>query len=227
MDCIFGHRARRNPVHSALPRSIRGLARLRRSLRLRASHPAFRASVGPIHGSTKRPLVGLGRSLAEGQSTIGFASPFAGLGRGSVPLPPITRRWSRQKGRSDFLVVQTASRARRREVSASEVRKPRWCRANSGSPEFNERTPTKSASFRNQVLKSRTGTNQQVFKAGTRRVLQTPPLLDRHQNGSLDTAPGHDLGALLDCGIQQLAETSLRILHLPRSHRSPPWNLII
>jgi hypothetical protein len=63
---------------------------------------------------------------------------------------------------------------------ASEVQRPRWYRANIASPEFNAWPPAKAAAFRNEILKSRAGTDKQIFKARTSRVLQTVPLLDWH-----------------------------------------------
>jgi len=72
------------------------------------------------------------------------------------------------------------------------------------------------------MFKPGTWAQQKILKARVRRTLQAAPLFDRNQNGSFDTATSYNLRTILDRRVQQFAKTSLRILHLPRSHRSPP-----
>ena len=82
--------------------------------------------------------------------------------------------------------------------------------------------PAPASARRYRDLGSRRRGEQQILESGPRRLLQLPPLLDRHQHRRLHSSPGDDLGSLREARLQQLAEARFRVLHRPTSDSSFP-----
>src|SRR5262249_7243880 len=72
----------------------------------------------------------------------------------------------------------------------------------------------------NLHLKPRLGCKEKLFKRRPSSLLQTAPLIDRHQDCCLNPAFRDNLRPFRDALFEQLTESGLRFLYRPAHHRS-------
>src|ERR1035438_9394073 len=112
-------------------------------------------------------------------------------------------------------------RLRLRADATFETLRLRSYRAGIDSLKLHYGTAAPLPPLRNQIVEARLGSEQPFLQAGPGSLLQPLPFFDRHHDGSLNSTAGHNLRALLDGRIQELAETRFCVLHLPGSQISP------
>src|SRR6202035_5260074 len=87
--------------------------------------------------------------------------------------------------------------------------------------------PSQSAALWNLHLELRLIGEQPLLEAGSGSVLYSPPERDGHEHSFLFATPGHYLRPLAQRRVEQLAEASLGVLHLPIPHPATSSCLVI
>ena len=77
--------------------------------------------------------------------------------------------------------------------------------------------------IRDRQLKPRLACKKKILERRSSSLLQPPPLVDRHQDGGLNTPLRDYLRTLRNAFFQQLAKSGLCFLHRPTHCRNPVY----
>src|SRR3984893_19042944 len=70
-------------------------------------------------------------------------------------------------------------------------------------------------------LEPRFGCQEKLFERRPSSLLQSAPLIDRHQDGCFNTPLRNNLRTFRDAFFEQLTKSGLGFLYRPTHHRSP------
>ena len=101
---------------------------------------------------------------------------------------------------------------------------PRRCSypADNSSIKDHRGTTFAFATWRQGKVKTRTGTQEYLFKSWPAGFVQAPPFLDRDDNGCIEASPSDELGTFREGVVNQFTEACLSVLQLPFGHLNHP-----